>query len=267
MPAAIETDMDPRDGLRISTITASAAAREAQKIDLVDVFERASLECYGQVQVLQISFTVSLERYRELYAAAPEAASIERVVAGNWVQLTKGPSASRGPLPRTFSNQLSFRVRLGDHNSHVKLFETGRILVTGARRVEDLPRINAAMGGLVGRPFDDLLVCMLNCGFSIGCPLRLYRLAEACAHEGVDACYEPSVYPAVKVVQTKDCGNNDSESKKTYKVVVSVFSTGSVLVMGARSLAEADDARRRLLAVLEDNPDVMAQTTTPDPKN
>lgn len=143
----------------------------------------------------------------------------------------------------SFYNQVTIYTR--DHMStkSVKLFPNGSVQVAGCSHLVDCNLVTAQIAQVVKvvmRMEDPPVIeaptiQMINTNFSLNCSVDLYKVIDSFSKlPGFNVTFDPEKYSAVKI---KFC---PAGSKK--EVTGSVFSTGKVIVTGARTLDEIVDA-------------------------
>jgi TATA-box binding protein (TBP) (component of TFIID and TFIIIB) len=181
---------------------------------------------------------------------------------------------------RHFDNQVTVLFRLVPANvtMNIKVFKNGKVQLTGVKRKEQgeeavrhlvcaLREMDAATPGVV---LDARLleatgyrVCLINSDFHLGFELTRDKLFGCLRNAYDTVCtYEPCIYPGVKIQYmwntlpmtshegvcccTEPCsGKGDGMGDgKCRKITIAVFQSGSVIITGAHTLTQIDDAYR-----------------------
>jgi TATA-box binding protein (TBP) (component of TFIID and TFIIIB) len=191
------------------------------------------------------------------------------------------------PAKKSFDNQVTVIYRMGDkYCPNIKVFRNGNIQMTGIRVVEDgervvhliaseIRRIHASGVTAIVEDIDalhphDFKVRMINSNFSIPYLVRrkdLHRLLISSEYNN-NCIFQGTTYPGVKlyfywntlhgVHQDGICsctlpcfgkgtGHGDGECKK---VTVAIFESGNVLITGANTQQQINDAYGYITAVL-----------------
>jgi TATA-box binding protein (TBP) (component of TFIID and TFIIIB) len=192
---------------------------------------------------------------------------------------------------KSFDNQTSMYFQFQkDYMPHVKLFKNGNIHITGLRIIEDGTRILELLSEEVKRIFtnydtkvlveEDIsklsvsnpVVRLINSDFQLPFKIRrkeLHQLLIAQPYNNI-CSFQPGTYPGVKLEYywnkthpqqdgccrcEKPCfGKGTGKSKgDCKKVTVAVFDSGSVLITGATSHQQVDNAYQYICKVILDN--------------
>lgn len=191
-----------------------------------------------------------------------------------------------GQDKKCFDNQVTVIYGLADgYFPNVKIFRNGNIQMTGIRRPEDGEKIISIMADELRRIYNedckdvianiealspgDFKIRMINSNFSVPYSVRRKDLHKLLiSHEYNNNCnFQGTTYPGVKLyfywnaMKTKQdgvclCKNpcygkgsgcGDGECKK---VTVAVFESGNVLITGANTYQQIDDAYNFITSVL-----------------
>lgn len=192
---------------------------------------------------------------------------------------------------KSFDNQTSmyFQLEKG-YMPHVKLFKNGNIHITGLRIIEDGTRILELLSEEVKRIFntcdqkvlveEDIskmsvsnpVVRLINSDFELPFKIRrkeLHQLLIAPPYNNI-CSFQPGTYPGVKLEYywnkthpnqdgccrcEKPCfGKGTGKSKgDCKKVTVAIFDSGSILITGATSHQQVDNAYQYICKVIMDN--------------
>lgn len=214
----------------------------------------------------------------------------DRFVWSEYGSKTKGEPIKKrreGAEPKkSFDNQVTVLLRMRDkYYPNVKLFRNGNIQMTGIRTyedgnyvveqiVEEVRRI-AGIAPVVAKKEDvkgtDFKIRMINCDFGFPFKIRRRNLHQLLISDKYDnSCsFEPLTYPGVKLQYfwneqknnkgvctcTNPCygkgtGLGDGECKK---VTVSVFDSGRILITGANSFEQVNEAYKYICDVVKEN--------------
>lgn len=206
--------------------------------------------------------------------------------------------ASTSTRSKSFDNQTSmyFQFQTG-YIPHVKLFKNGNIHVTGLRCIEDGTRLLEMMSTEVKRIFDECdknilveddiqklhisnpEVRLINSDFELPFKIRrkeLHQLLIAPPYNNI-CSFQPGTYPGVKLEYywnkthtkqdgcctcEKPCfGKGTGKSKgDCKKVTIAIFDSGSVLITGATSHQQVEDAYKYICKVVLDNTSYLRKT-------
>lgn len=135
-----------------------------------------------------------------------------------------------------FYNQMSIGYKDILSTKKVKIFPNGSLQIAGCADTDDCDRFITQLRFLLNKlyrvdiPRDSFEIVMYNGYFSLNHRVDVYKLIDALNAQGIEFSYDPDRYAAVKL--------KIDVSRKT-KVTVSVFVSGSVLITGTKSPAEA----------------------------
>jgi TATA-box binding protein (TBP) (component of TFIID and TFIIIB) len=195
--------------------------------------------------------------------------------------------AAKGEDKKPFDNQVTVVYKLGDtYYPNCKMFRNGNIHLTGIRTPEDGVRMMHLLAdevlriGKTGFPIvermedvqaRDFQIRMINCDFGFPMKIRRKTLHQVLMNQYDNICsFQPLTYPGVKLQyfwnkthRTKDglchcslpcfgkgIGEGDGECKK---VTVAIFDSGKILITGANSFDQVNDAYRYICKVVQDN--------------
>lgn len=140
----------------------------------------------------------------------------------------------------SFYNQVTLQAIRGGRKRSVKLFRNGSIQVTGCRDLYDCKQIVKDISKIVGHTGPtDFNVHMINTNFGMNGKLNLMKVLEVM--RGKDehrVSFEPDRYAAVKV-------------RMFGKVTCAIFSTGKVIMTGAKNLVHLVECYSSLVSTLE----------------
>lgn len=163
----------------------------------------------------------------------------------------------------------------------IKLFANGRIHLTGARTVENaetfVREVSETLRSVAGQipgtlwidPMDEFQVCMINSDCDLGFQIKRTSLVQCMTRHfpGISISYDPCMYPGVQIkfiwnaaVEMTPNGQGICRCHCTHglprctgkgrgdalgscrKVTIAVFQTGRVILTGAHSMQQLDDA-------------------------
>lgn len=150
--------------------------------------------------------------------------------AAHGLVVTTGPKKrnASGDVVHAFYNQITIAAG----NSSAKIFKNGSIQFTGAKSpihfVDVVDRLCAALGGCLDHQptLETVSISMINVVFSAARTLPMAVLRQAFEAAGHATSYDPDAYPGVKA----KIAVND-----TVTVTVMLFTTGNVIISGAKS--------------------------------
>ena len=184
------------------------------------------------------------------------------------------PTEKKKPAGSKFDNQVTVVYRFtDDYMPNAKIFRNGNIQMTGVRNVQDgsvlidkivaqLKLIQQDMPEVVSvtPTKSDYVVRMINTDFAVNMKIERRTLHEVYINKyGCICSYEPETYPGVKLhfywnakhpVQDGICrclsvcngkGNGIGNCKR---VTVSTFHSGKILITGANTFEQVNDAYR-----------------------
>lgn len=168
---------------------------------------------------------------------------------------------------RTFDNHVTLVLANG---TNIKVFGCGSVQMTGVKDIssgqcsveqlaETLNFIRCCDG--CARISKSLQVHLINCNFKLENTVNRTRLHQALhsIHPNIRASFEPCIYPGVRIelyngVDGVCCTCNDRQHNKCIrceKTTIMVFSSGSVLIAGAKSLAAVERARTFITSFIQ----------------
>lgn len=266
---------------RISTITCNGSV--GTKVDLSVLFQNVAIRSDG---FLYCEFRKNCIRGEK-----------PRVKKTNNTTTT---DEAAGSVKKCFDNQVTVIYSLADkYNPNIKVFRNGNIQMTGIRIVEDGQRVVDIIANEIRRIYEeghvsivediaalhpcDFRVRMINSNFSIPYSVRRRDLHKLLiSHEYNNNCiFQGTTYPGVKLYFywnfihgrnqdgickcTQPCfgkgtGNGDGECKK---VTVAVFESGNVLITGANTQTQIDDAYAYITNILVKHVNVLRKVLPP----
>lgn len=159
----------------------------------------------------------------------------------------------------TFQNQLTIK----SGTTSIKLFSNGAIQVTGAKSpihfLDVMDRVCSALGAVQDATptLSSASISMINAIFSTARVLPLRVLRQAFEAAGHDASYDPDSYPGVNA---KIC------TTEKHRVTVMIFTTGSVIISGAKTPENVSEVYGIVCGLIDALPDaakVQAPKTKP----
>lgn len=175
---------------------------------------------------------------------------------------------------------------------NIKLFRNGNIQMTGIRTVEDGTKIIEKMAEEVRRIADagltvrvgeedkmivddvkmlcgrDFTIRMINSDFSVPYKIRRKELHRILIEDYGNKCsFQPETYPGVKLQYFWNansskldgcchcdmlCFGKKNEESQCKKVTVSIFQSGKILITGATSFKQVDDAYQYITRILSE---------------
>ena len=187
-------------------------------------------------------------------------------------------SSSTKKERKYFDNQVTVICKLGDgYFPNVKLFRNGNVQMTGIRSPTEGETVVQRIAEEVIRIYHDndpkivdnvqqvnakdFTIRMINCDFGFPFKIRRKNLHQIIIADYNNVCsFQPLTYPGVKLQYfwneqktfaqggickcKKECygkgsGNGDGECKK---VTVAIFDSGKILITGANSFEQVNDA-------------------------
>lgn len=192
----------------------------------------------------------------------------------------------RKPVDR-FDNQVTCLIRphqlLHQYLTNCKVFCNGHIQITGARCEADarmcVDWISAAVDNIINRGVGVLVdespppkavygkICLINSDFRVPFSINNYLLQNLIIRRyQFMSIYEPSIYPAAKVVFYYNRSRPDDEQGmcpchpkcsgkgcadgSCKKVTIAIFQSGSVIITGANDMVMLDSAYRFAVNIL-----------------
>jgi TATA-box binding protein (TBP) (component of TFIID and TFIIIB) len=200
----------------------------------------------------------------------------------------------------SFDNQVTMYYKISEgYCPNVKLFKNGNIQMTGIKKVADglslITDIATEVCRIAKGPAkeivsdiekviaSDFLIRMINSDFGMPFKIRRKSLHQLLISDTYNnACsFQPLTYPGVKLQYFWNKTNNTTENGicrcncpcygkgnglgngNCKKVTVSIFDSGKILVTGANSFEQVDDAYEYICKVIMDNKEELKKTITP----
>lgn len=254
---------------RISTITCNGCV--GTKINMTTFFEQVNIQTTGTTGFVYCEFRKDRSR--------GEKPKVKKTL--------KLRDDGSGAAPKkSFDNQVTVIYVLGDkYNPNIKVFRNGNIQMTGIRHIADGERVVRIIADEIRRIYEaghvdvvesidamhpcDFKVRMINSNFSVPYLVRrkdLHKLLISTEYNN-NCIFQGTTYPGVKLyfywngTKThqdgictcqnpcfgKGSGSGDGECKK---VTVAIFESGNVLITGANTEQQINDAYSYITTVL-----------------
>jgi TATA-box binding protein (TBP) (component of TFIID and TFIIIB) len=150
-----------------------------------------------------------------------------------------------------FFNQITAEYRDEFSKKSIKFFPNGSIHVTGCSDIIDCHRVMAQVKfcikkytGIEDVHTSDFRVLMINANFSMNSMLNLQQVTKKSENAGCTVSFKPEIYSAVKIKFVP--------GPEMKKITASVFSSGCVLITGAKTLMEITASYKFLVGLLTD---------------
>ncbi len=147
-----------------------------------------------------------------------------------------------------FFNQITVEYIDSFSKKSIKFFPNGSIHVTGCSDLTDCHRVMAQVEfcihkftGKVVKAFD-FKVLMINANFSMNSMLNLNMVSSIAENSGCIVSFKPEIYSAVKI---KFVPGPDMK-----RITASVFSSGCILITGAKTLSEITASYKFMIDML-----------------
>jgi TATA-box binding protein (TBP) (component of TFIID and TFIIIB) len=170
------------------------------------------------------------------------------------------PPDSPKKRPKSFFNQLTIK----SGTTSIKLFSNGSIHVTGAKSpihfVDVMDRVCSALGHVVQADppvLESATISMINAVFCAAKVLPLRVLRQAFEDAGHVASYDPDSYPGI------NAKINASETNEINRITVMIFTTGNVIISGAKSPEHVSKVYDIVCHVIDDLDVQMNDTAVP----
>jgi len=164
---------------------------------------------------------------------------------------------------KAFYNQVTLIVRtkknkIESKTTNIKLFSNGAIQMTGCKGIDniievlekvfnELKTVKATVdyktGTIIERPFVsdvtmldiknvyDIKISMINSNFTIGFTIDRDKLFDLLVADGIGCSYDPLTHAGVNI-----------KCEKSDKTTIFVFESGAVIITGAKTCADINDA-------------------------
>lgn len=148
-----------------------------------------------------------------------------------------------------FFNQITAEYRDEFSKKSIKFFPNGSIHVTGCSDLIDCMRVMKQVTfcikkytGIEDVHASDFKILMINANFSMNSMLNLQLVTSKAENMGCVVSFKPEIYSAVKL--------KFSPGPDMKKITASVFSSGCVLITGAKTLREITSSYKFLVTLL-----------------
>ena len=219
--------------------------------------------------VLQISTDIDLKK---VYDSVPITKYIPFIEYGA-ANVPKGFSKKmlrrrrKKTKKKIFYNQATIHVVHDDKIMNVKLFNNGKIQITGLKGIEQAPKL---VQNLL-EYFQDLSVLdydaylmnyklvLINSDFDLGYGIDREKLHDEIIEQGIYSSYEPCIYPGVNIKYFMNTNNfdgicccenmcngkgNADGDGDCKKVTIAVFKSGKVIITGGQNIDQLEKAYR-----------------------
>lgn len=147
-----------------------------------------------------------------------------------------------------FYNQVTITCTDLFSKKSVKLFPNGSVHVTGCTSIHDCKNVMKIIVALLTHILEtevdasDFEIYMINTNFSMNSNLNLLMVTEVAENRGCIVSFKPETYSAVKVKFVPGVGMK--------RITASIFSSGCILITGAKCLEEITESYRYLIDML-----------------
>ena len=176
-----------------------------------------------------------------------------------------------------FYNQITLHVMYSNKIMNVKLFNNGRIQITGLKREEQSINLVKALMGYFYE-FDifkeevqviDHSIVLINSDFDLGYEINRDALHQEIIDYGIYSSYESCIYPGVNIkyfinrtnIENGICncgelcngkgrGNGDGNCKK---ITIAVFKSGKVIITGGQNKQQLEESYRFIKNFIDSN--------------
>ena len=195
---------------------------------------------------------------------------------------------------KKFDNQLTLEYKLKLDEIHhtilnCKIFNNGNVQMTGVKYIEQgaiyLERICAIVRGASGSVCDPSVlhpckyqVRMINCDYKLGFSIKRDALFNILITDYNNvSSFEPCIYPGVKIQYMWKPGNEggictcpemcaiNKKHSVCKKITIAIFQSGCVIITGAQSLIQINEAYRWINAIIFGNKDSVEKRMMPMP--
>lgn len=148
-----------------------------------------------------------------------------------------------------FFNQITVEYVDEFSKKSIKFFPNGSIHVTGCSDLTDCHRVMAKVKFCIERYTErpvkvfDFKVLMINANFSMNSMLNLNTVSVNAENAGCSVSFKPEIYSAVKIKFVPAPGMK--------RITASVFSSGCVLITGAKELREITASYKFMIDMLK----------------
>lgn len=195
-------------------------------------------------------------------------------------------------VSKSFYNQLTLILRLSDTRSvNIKVFKNGQLQMTGVKSTDEghqsvatlITELEKVMPANYQFKKNGYKTVLINSDFSIGYKVsrnKLYQLLDQ--HYGMYVSYEPCIYPGVNCkffwnqnnpsnngvcMCSKGCsGKGDGSGPgKCKKVTIATFQSGTVIITGANTEKQLQDAHSFICSVFVKHRHIIQKKVLPPP--
>tara|TARA_B100001123_G_C15209225_1_gene986544 strand:- start:41 stop:781 length:741 start_codon:yes stop_codon:yes gene_type:complete len=217
--------------------------------------------------ILQVSTDINL---KDIYDSVPITKFIPFIEYGK-NNPSKGFSKKslrkkrKNKKKRMFFNQATLHVFFDEKIMNVKLFNNGKIQITGLKKIDQAPKLVQKLIEY----FRDLSIMteetvlmnhklvLINSDFNIGFEINREELHREIIKEGLYSSYEPCIYPGVNIKYymninnsngiccCKDICNGKGRADGDgccKKVTIAVFKSGSIIITGGQNIEQLEIA-------------------------
>jgi TATA-box binding protein (TBP) (component of TFIID and TFIIIB) len=179
---------------------------------------------------------------------------------------------------KIFYNQATIHVIHDDKIMNVKLFNNGKIQITGLKGINQstvlVEKLINYLQDLSVLDYETKLVSselvLINSDFDIGYEIERETLHNEIIEYGIYSSYEPCIYPGVNIkyfmnknnfdgiccceniCNGKGKANGDGDCKK---VTIAVFKSGKIIITGGQSISQLETAYRFIKNFIDDRKD------------
>ena len=179
---------------------------------------------------------------------------------------------------KIFYNQATIHVIHDDKIMNVKLFNNGKIQITGLKGINQstvlVEKLIDYFQALSVLDYETKLISselvLINSDFDIGYEIERETLHNEIIEYGIYSSYEPCIYPGVNIkyfmnknnfdgiccceniCNGKGKANGDGDCKK---VTIAVFKSGKIIITGGQSISQLETAYRFIKNFIDDRKD------------
>ena len=172
---------------------------------------------------------------------------------------------------KMFHNQATLHVFHENKLMNVKLFNNGKIQITGLKGETQAPKLITELLSyfksldlieditLVGYK-----IVLINSDFSMGYEIDREKLHRDIIHNGLYSSYEPCIYPGVNIkyyynnynngiCDCEDYCENKNKNSKCTKITIAIFESGCTIITGAKNLEQINTTYQYIANLLTNN--------------
>lgn len=202
-------------------------------------------------------------------------------------------------VSKRFDNQLTIIYKFSENSTmNLKVFKNGNVQITGVKQIDAGKEMIDILIGLIKTavatatvPSDiavdqlcnkDYKVALINSDFKVDFEIKRDRLYSIIINKYDNKCsFEPCIYPGVKIQYywntqqahkngictcSKHCfvgkGTGDGEGN-CKKITIAVFQSGCIIITGAQTTKQIDDAYTFITEALYDNMEYIKKPVVP----